>query len=363
MIALDTPITIPLIGQFFGRAWNWWVGELKQAIPAPLIGRLQPPRPQIDIYVSPAEAIISQRAENGWEELGRFGLSGAGEAGLGLMIDVASKPDVHVRLANSLVLRRELDLPRVAETRLRDVIGFDLDRLTPLTADTGVFDVLVREHDPAAGRVRVSLVVAKRQTIDRIILACERLGVFPRSIRVAEASGSVAEFNLLADAERTAGRRIWRRPWLVAAAAIGLLIVTNVVLAFEREAARVSLLSTELAKTRKASQATEKLRAQLSMNQAEARLLMEAQSQAGPLEVLQDLSRLLPDDAWLFACEMRKGSVRISGLAPSASDLIALLDKSEILTNPRFSGAVTRADRPGNERFEITLDLRGKKTK
>jgi general secretion pathway protein L len=278
-------------------------------------------------------------------------------------LDAELHPDVHVRLANSLVLRRELDLPRAAEARLRDVVSLDFDRQTPLTLDTGVFDVVVRERDSAGERIRVSLVAARRRTIDAILAACGRLGVSPKSIRVAGPLGSGAEFNLLPRTERRAGANIWRHPKLLAAAAIALLVALNLAFALQRQEERVTRLSAELTKIRKASQATDKLRSQLAMSEAETRLLLQAQAQAGPLEVLQELTRLLPDDVWLFGLEMRNGSVRIAGLAPSASDLIGRLDKSEIFANPRFSAAVTRADKPGNERFEISLDLRGRGSK
>jgi len=45
MIALDTPITTPLIGQLIRRAWNWWIDELRQTIPVSVTQRLRPPRP------------------------------------------------------------------------------------------------------------------------------------------------------------------------------------------------------------------------------------------------------------------------------------------------------------------------------
>jgi len=314
--------------------------------------------------VAPTEAVISRLSDQGWEERGRVNLlDGGHELSIDGMLNTAGEPDIHVRLANSLVLRRELDLPRAAETRLRDVVSLDFDRQTPLTLETGVFDVLVRERDPAAGRIRVSLVAVKRRTIDDIMAACSRIGVSPRSIRVAGAAGAAAEFDLLPRAERTSGHNIWHRPRFLAVGAIGLLLILNLGFAFERQQERVGHLAVELTKTRKASQATDKLRSQLAMSEAETRLLMESQAQAGPLKVLQELTRLLPDEVWLFGLDMRNGSVRIDGLAPSASDLIGRLDKSEIFTNPRFSAAVTRADKPGNERFEITLDLRGKSAK
>lgn len=365
MIVFDTPITMPLMRQAASRAWDWWLRELLQAVPIAVLQRLQPPRPQIDVYVTPAGAVVSQMGENGWEERGRIGVprSVGSAVNTAELFDPTLKPEVHVRLANSLVLRRELDLPRAAESRLRDVVALDFDRQTPLTAETGVFDVLVRDRDPVAGRIRVALVAAKRRMIDDILSVCSQLGVYPKSIAVVGSAGSASEFNLLPKADWSAGANIWRRPWFLAAAAIGLLVVLNLTLAFERQETRLSNLSVELAKTRKTAQATEKLRSQLTMSQAETRLLLESQSQAGPLEVIQELTKLLPDDAWLFGFEMRNGSVQIAGQSPSASDLIGRLDKSEIFTNPRFSAAVTRADKPGSERFEITLDLRGKSKK
>ncbi len=362
MSALDTQITLPLIGQAFSRGWKWWTGELLAAVPLSLRRRFRPQRPEIFIHVGPTEAVVFQPTETGWEERGRFAVADGGQNvwEMERLLQTAIRPNVHVRLANTLVLRRELDLPRAAETRLRDVVGLDLDRQTPLTADNAVFDVLVRERDPEAGRIRVALVAAKRGTIDDILTFCGRFGIRPKSIAVLNAAGNASEYNLLPGASPSGGGRFWRRPRLLAGAAIALLLLLNLTLAFGRLDTRLEHLSLELTKTRKASQATEKLRGQLERSQAEGKLLQEAQAQAGPLEVLRELTHLLPDDVWLFGFELRNGKVQIAGLAPSASDLIERLDKSDVFSNPRFSAAVTRADKPGNERFEITLDLRGK---
>lgn len=80
------------------------------------------------------------------------------------------------------------------------------------------------------------------------------------------------------------------------------------------------------------------------------------------LEVLKELSEILPPTAWLWNVKVKAREVDLSGFADSASDLIAILDKSPVFEKVEFASPVTKETRlfgPNvvKERFKITARI------
>jgi Tfp pilus assembly protein PilN len=84
------------------------------------------------------------------------------------------------------------------------------------------------------------------------------------------------------------------------------------------------------------------------------------------VEILRELTQLLPDTVWIWNFKYSGKEVEISGFADSASELISLLDKSPLFEKVEFLAPVTkqRDRRIGGdkekERFKIKLRLEGR---
>jgi Tfp pilus assembly protein PilN len=84
--------------------------------------------------------------------------------------------------------------------------------------------------------------------------------------------------------------------------------------------------------------------------------------EASRLEILKELSEILPQTAWLWNVKVKAREVDLSGFADSASDLIAILDKSPVFEKVEFASPVTKETRlfgPNvvKERFKITARI------
>ena len=80
------------------------------------------------------------------------------------------------------------------------------------------------------------------------------------------------------------------------------------------------------------------------------------------LEVLKELSEILPPTVWVWNVKLRSKDIEINGFANSASDLIAILDKSSLLEKVEFSSPVTKerrlfGEQAEKERFRISAKL------
>lgn len=70
------------------------------------------------------------------------------------------------------------------------------------------------------------------------------------------------------------------------------------------------------------------------------------------IRLLSLLSETLPDTVWLGQVEIVSAQVRITGYAPSAAEVIALLDAADGFSQPRFAAPVA-VDDDGLETFAI----------
>ncbi|MBI1956008.1 MAG: PilN domain-containing protein, partial [Acidobacteria bacterium] len=77
-----------------------------------------------------------------------------------------------------------------------------------------------------------------------------------------------------------------------------------------------------------------------------------------PLEILQELTRLLPADTWLQLLQYEGDTVTLSGTATSASGLLPTLAASLYFEGVQFASAINRTP-DGKEIFRIALRLRG----
>lgn len=119
----------------------------------------------------------------------------------------------------------------------------------------------------------------------------------------------------------------------------------------------VNRLDREIARLEQEIKDIEKLEAQIeTLGQRKAYLENLGQTSLPALEVLRELSRILPNTAWIRAFNLTGGKTQIDGFADTASDLIPLLDASPMFTNVGFLSVITKG-RDGKEKFKIGFEV------
>ena len=74
------------------------------------------------------------------------------------------------------------------------------------------------------------------------------------------------------------------------------------------------------------------------------------------LELLRELTDIIPEDTYLTDYNFREGRLEISGLSPSASKLIPLLEASPYFEEASFASAIISQGQE-LERFKIRLKI------
>ena len=84
--------------------------------------------------------------------------------------------EVTMRLAVSQGMRTVIDLPLIAESNLREVVSFELDRHTPFKPTQAQYTYRILARDAAAKRLTVELTVVPRRVLADAVAAAAALG-------------------------------------------------------------------------------------------------------------------------------------------------------------------------------------------
>lgn len=344
-------------GSGVARFLDWWLGELKQWVPArwreALVDRREVLRVGLDAgAVTIARGPDAEPALVLPSELE----PAAQQAELALHL---SRYEVPPRLVYALpaprLLARKLTLPLAAEDNLRQVLGFELDRQTPFRADQVYFDQRIVARDPAARQMKVELALTTRAPLDTDLERLAAAGIALDAVDGRDGDGAMLGMNLLPP-ERRAQRKNLRLRLNLALAA-GVVALLGVVMAqsvSNREAA-LDKLRAEVDKAKREAQAVAELRRTLVDTVEGANFLSDRRA-ARPvvIELLRDVNRRLPDDTYLQRFSMTNGEVQIQGLSADASKLVPLLQQSQLIESPAVQGAIMPDANKKKEMFVIS---------
>ncbi len=357
MIALAAPIA---------RFFAWWSGELAACVPAGLRGILDGRRQQIAVDYRERDVELHHRARGGWRTLGSVAVDRAAPAAgraacLAAVRGIRrSAAEIILRLPAAQVLRRRVDLPLAAAENLREVLGFELDRLTPFKSADAAYDYRIAATDREAQRLTVDIAVAPLALVEEAVRVAEALGLPPDRVGVANGlDAGAAQINLLG-APSDGGGRFLRRVTLALAALFCLLLAATVLWPLHREQEELAGLEARLLRSRAEATAADQLRAQLA-EVLDRKSFLVQRRQATPLAVavLQDLTERLADDTWLVQLHIGGGQATLSGYAPAAAALVPALEDSDLLSDVQFGSPVMPDARVGRERFNLSAKIAG----
>ncbi|GAB2490019.1 PilN domain-containing protein [Arenimonas alkanexedens] len=253
------------------------------------------------------------------------------------------------------VLRRVLTLPAAAEPRLREVLAFELDRQTPFSADQVSFEGRVLERDLGAQQLRVELLVLPRARLESELEAVGPLARGLAGVDVVEADGRRLGLNLLPDATLALRRDPVRRLHLALAAVAMLGLLGTLGLTLHNRSERRDELRDLVSRANDEAREARLLRNQL-VTSAQAANFLAATRASRPtmLEVMEELTRRIPDDTSLDKLAISGDQLVMVGQSRAAPALVALLQASPLITDPALSGVVQSDPRTGRDRFTLT---------
>lgn len=358
----------------FGRAWPglrgfwaWWLNALGSWLPPRLRAvfglaqqRLLLQRGDgalslaLAVPAQPGEAPIRPLAELPWDAE-----SAAAEEPLSRLL----APRINglprwLLLPGRGGLRRRIALPAAAADRLRDVLGFEIDRQTPFSADEVYYDarLIGRRGD---GQIDAELVVVPRASLEQALAGLgPALTATLAGVDMADADGLPLGVNLLPGAQRSR-RRDPRAVWNLALVAITLAAAgaglwqirenrTAAADAFEVEAKRRSQQARKVAEEKKRL-----------VDLVEGMRFLQQTRNGRPttVEVMDELTRRLPDSTFVEKVSIEGERILIIGLSSEAPRLVERLQSSKLWHSMNLTGALMTDPTKGKDRFTLEAKL------
>jgi general secretion pathway protein L len=340
---------------------SWWLDELAGLVPRSLRRVARRNRRRLVLLLDQLETVVLERAGEGTRVIGSVASDRPDWAGqVGALLQRTRRPwqPVTLCLSGDLGLRKIISLPLAARDDLDQLLRFEMDRLTPFRADDVYFAHRIIATDSQNRRIAVELAAAPKATVDRALETARAVGVAPARLELITAhAGNREPLNLL---PCRSGDRAGERPLLRALILLALLLaIAAVVIPLHRQRTKFADLSDQIAATRAAAEESHTLREQLDQfTRTGYFLLAEKARRPMATDVLAELTRLVPDGAYLTQLVLQENEVQLYGSAATASDLIGLLDQSPLFRSPQFRSPVTQdvAD-DGAERFHLSAEL------
>ena len=262
-------------------------------------------------------------------------------------------------LPPAVVLRRTLALPLAARRNLPQVLAFEMDRQTPFSAAQVYFAARELAAPAAAGRLHAELVVVTRGTLDPLLARLATLGIAIDAADLAVGDDRLG-VNLLPP-EQTPHRPHPRRRLNLALATAGaLLLVLLLAQWLHNRQVVLAQMQATVESMRGEAQQVAALRQQLQDNAGAAGFLaLRKKNAVSRLAVLADITRRLPDSAWLerFSID-NTGQLGMQGQSLQAVKLLDALKDSRLITDASFQGSIQPDPTTGKERFYLTAQLR-----
>ena len=339
------------------RFLRWWGGELRACLPLRWRQRFRVSDRSILLRPEGDMLVVSSARDDVVEEMGRLVMAPpeALPAALNELLDEDARAIRRVLLVPpQAVLRRTLHLPVAALESLASVLGFELDRQTPFRADQVYFDSRVLAFPADARQVPVQLALITRERLAQDLAAINGLASTLDAVDVAEPDATRAGFNLLPPERRA--RRNYTFAWLLAGLATLTLFLLwlGMTQMIANRAAAVQQLQAQVDAQHKEASAVMRLRDELDAAAAGANFLaVEKASQPSMLLMLDELTRLLPDDTFLDRLSAARGELTMAGQSAQAAQLVKLLQQATTFRGAALSGPIQPDARTGKDRFNI----------
>jgi general secretion pathway protein L len=349
--------------------WRWWKGEIARLVPerfSMLRGGGSAPMIALDgddvVLASPpagggeARAVLAALDDARRKAAVRALLERAGE----------TRGRARLALGHGEALMRKVTMPAATEENLRQVLAFEMDRLTPFKADEVYFDYRVLSRDAATGQILVQLAVARREVVDARAQKLRALGANVQGVAVRDEAGHGAALDLMPREQRgETGSSTERMVQYGLIGACVLLLLAALVFPVYQKRETFMALDPVVNKARQEAEAADAIGRALERQVADYNFLLTRKHANAPaLAFVEDISRLLPDNTWVTSLEIKPvGKVRevqVIGETVSSSKLIEILESSTLIQNAAPRGTVTRGSQPGSERFMIVAEARAR---
>ena len=259
-------------------------------------------------------------------------------------------------LPPSAVLRRTLELPIAAEAEIVAAASFLIHQVTPFRLEQVHYSCTFLARDRIRKTVRFELTVVPTKEISSWAAKLHANNLSASAIRIEGNNRTLPLASPIGAAQGSARRCSWyREPWKVALTAAVVLLVAGPLATTERVHARAESLRQEASDAESAGRQAAALQNEVNRLSNIENFLPRRLAGPSPLDVLAELAKLLPDDAWLFDVSLAPGEIRVAGFSATMPSVLEGLQAAHCFGAPELLGPVVNGS--GRDRFEIKMNV------
>ena len=344
-------------------AFGWWVRELLGLFPVSVRDAFRPEPDELTLYyndgclhvVLPTYRQGAAQSEDPASDARSWPIFAAMPEGSG------SRPAT-VLLPHSSCLERHFTVPAAAAQDLERVVQLELERATPFKSEDVFSRYLAAPSPGNRATLSVRHFIAKRDAISAVQSRLQQMGIAARTITCLEKGGQrPIAINFLPGNGADHGRKQRLIPTLAVVALV--LVATATAISVVRSERALSVLEARIAQARSEWQDRQNSTKPILAKLDEANAIAALKSKHVPtVLLLNEVTRLLPDDVHLSDFKLSNGTIVISGLGRDTSRLIPLLEGSGMFTDVQLAAAVTTDPATDKERFSIRFAFRSHTT-
>jgi len=350
------------------RFFHWWGRELSLCLPEK-IRQLLSDKSAYVLLTASAENIMFDRLQddNQPQRLATLALSPDSLENYQQLVTKHSEledAEFVLRLSADQAIKKIVYLPAAAKENLRQVISFEMDRISPFDATQVYFAVKILGKEQQ-GKIKVLLVYTPKELLDSLYQQLQMLQIYPAIVDYSEAANNFTEdfypYNLLPEGEKPVKNKVIQTAtWGLSFTAI-ILTVAVLVFPVWQQGRVVDELTDQLRQLEKESRQVQSQQLEIDAIVEETERLIKVKSRVPTLtELINTLSELMPADTWLTHMKYNNDRIQIQGQSPAASVLISVLEVTPLFSNARFVSPLTQDKRTGRERFQISMDVNSK---
>jgi len=352
-------VQVQLVAPFlrwFDDFWSWWSSELIPLLPQNLREEILLRNQRMFLTIIGNEVAISHGNSDSVREVSRVRLDHDNSKDLYLPDGVR---ETVLFLPHDKALVKSLTLPRATEENLREVLAFEMDRQTPFAADQVYYDYSIYQRDVRNQTLTLDLVVSPRNIVDDLLASLSRLGISPDVVTTDDKrSAGKRGVNLLPLHKRPRKPTTWHRVNVAMAGLIAVLLVVAVSFPVLHKKQVIRELRPMLSASTIEAEKSDLLRREVEQFVVGSNFLIKKrQTTLSVLRIINEVTRILPDDTWIDRFDLSGPEIRLQGQSASAAALIPMLESSSILRNAKFRSPIVQNPRTNAERFHLSAEL------
>lgn len=334
--------------------WRWWSKELVALLPISMQQAIATSNERLFVQVSGTNLVVFQGSIERMQELAQFPLDASDSA----LPDIqAHTRQVVLLLPPDRILDTTVTLPAATEENLREVLAFEMDQLTPFTVDQVYYGFDIVDRSSARGTIDLRLLVSPRSAVDELLSALQRIGLGPSVVSAKADSARLHDINLLPRnyAQKARAATQWLNTGLAVTALVLLMAVIAIPLLQKRQ--QVAELEPQVTAAMEAAQEGSRLKRNIELiATGSAELVARKNARPTTIAIIDDMSRILPDNTWLSRLDIAGDEIQIQGQSEAAASLIGLIEESPNFENARFRSPVTQVPQTDSERFHLSAN-------